>query len=77
VTLANNQAAGLRLALPPPDVAKARGSSERLLWGLTCPRGPIRSIRVGNGRGRVVYPVKCLEEYIDSLLPNDQPAEND
>ncbi|MHB1038019.1 MAG: hypothetical protein ACYC35_26700 [Pirellulales bacterium] len=36
--------------------------SPRMLWGLSAPRGPIPTIRVGR---RVLYSVKDLERWID------------
>jgi len=38
------------LALRPREAAKALGISERLLWSLTAPRGPIPVVRVGAAR---------------------------
>lgn len=53
------------LALRPDDAAKTLGISERTLWGLTDPRGPIPCIRVGHGkRQTVLYPVAELQAWL-------------
>ncbi len=50
------------LALRPREAAKALGISERMLWSLTAPRGPIQSVRVGSC---VLYPVTGLQAWLD------------
>jgi hypothetical protein len=53
------------LALRPRGAAVALGISERTLWGLTTPRGPIPCVRVGNGkRQAVLYPVATLQAWL-------------
>jgi hypothetical protein len=53
------------LSLRPRDAAKALGISERTLWGLTAPRGPIPCLRIGNGkRQTVLYPVAELQTWL-------------
>lgn len=53
------------LALRPREAAKALGISERTLWGLTDPRGPIPCVRVGGGkRQTVLYPVAELQAWL-------------
>jgi excisionase family DNA binding protein len=51
-----------RLLLTARDAARALAVSERTLWGLTSPRGPIRSVRVGERSVR--YSVDDLREWI-------------
>ena len=51
-----------RLLLNPRDAARALSISERTLWGLTAPRGPIRAVRVGKRLQR--YAVGDLERWI-------------
>lgn len=53
------------LALRTSDAAKALGISERTLWGLTAPRGPIPCLRIGHGkRQTVLYPVAELQTWL-------------
>jgi hypothetical protein len=53
------------LALRPRDAAKALGISERTLWGLTAPRGPIPCLRIGHGKRLcVLYPVAELQTWL-------------
>jgi hypothetical protein len=53
------------LALRPREAAKALGISERSLWGLTFPRGPIPCVRVGTGRRQnVLYPIDTLRAWL-------------
>jgi excisionase family DNA binding protein len=59
----------LRAAADPPtllltarEAAKALAVSEKTLWTLTTPRGPIPAIRVGERSLR--YSVRALEEWI-------------
>ena len=54
----------VRVLLNPPEAAAALAMSERRLWDLTRPRGPIPSVR--NGR-RVLYRVAALERYAAAL----------
>ena len=50
-----------RLLIPARDAAKALSISERTLWGLTAPRGPIPCVRLG---GRVLYSPEALCRWI-------------
>lgn len=50
------------LLLNPRDTAKALAISEKTLWSLTEPRGPIPAIRVGERSLR--YSVAALEQWI-------------
>ena len=53
------------LALRPREAARAMGISERTLWKLTAPRGPIPCVRIGNGkRQTVLYPVANLQAWM-------------
>lgn len=59
----------MRAAAEPPtllltarDAAKALAVSEKTLWTLTTPRGPIPAIRVGERSLR--YSVRALDEWI-------------
>lgn len=61
----------MRAAAEPPtllltarDAAKALAISEKTLWTLTTPRGPIPAIRVGERSLR--YSVTALAKWIDS-----------
>jgi hypothetical protein len=59
------------LALRPRDAATALGISERLLWSLSTPRGPIPCTRVGGRGGCVLYRVADLDAW---LTRQGQPA---
>ncbi len=50
-----------KLLLSARDAAKALSISERTLWGLTAPRGPIPCVRLG---GRVLYSPESLRRWI-------------
>jgi len=53
------------LALRPREAARAMSISERTLWGLTAPRGPIPCVRIGKGKRRtVLYPVANLQAWM-------------
>jgi hypothetical protein len=58
----------LRLLLAPREAAAALSISERTLWEMTAPRGPIRCLRLsGRGRARSIrYPVDALRAWIES-----------
>ncbi len=58
-TTASNDA---RLLIPIRDAARAVSVSERTLWGLTQPRGPIPCVRLG---GRVLYSPAALTRWIE------------
>ena len=53
------------LLLRPREAATALSISERTLWSLTAPRGPISSVRLG---GCVRYSTNALQAYIDSQV---------
>ena len=44
---ASSRLVGDRLAIPLRDAAKLLAISEKTLWSMTAPRGPIPAIRVG------------------------------
>ncbi|HMN95133.1 MAG TPA: helix-turn-helix domain-containing protein [Phycisphaerales bacterium] len=50
-----------RLALRPREAARALGVSERKLWGMTAPRGPIRCAKLG---ACIVYRVADLDAWL-------------
>ena len=52
-----------RLAVPPREAARLLSISERTLWGLTAPRGPIPAVRLGRS---VRYDVGALRRWLDS-----------
>ena len=53
------------LALRPREAAQALSISERTLWALTAPRGPIPCVRIGHGKRKsVLYPVPGLQNYL-------------
>ncbi len=53
------------LALRPREAARALGISQRTLWALTAPRGPIPCVRIGSGkRSAVLYRVADLEAWL-------------
>lgn len=54
-----------KLLLPADEASAACSISARLLWDLTAPRGPIRSVRAGS---RVLYPVKELQRWIETQV---------
>lgn len=61
------------LSLRPRDAAKALGISERTLWGLTAPRGPIPCLRIGPGkRQTVLYSVAELQAWLSQQVAADK-----
>jgi hypothetical protein len=52
-----------KLALPADEAAATCSMSPRLLWDMTAPRGPIRSVKAGS---RVLYPVSELRRWLDA-----------
>ena len=52
------------LALRPREAAKALGISQRLLWSLSAPRGPIPCTRLGGKGGCVLYRPADLDAYL-------------
>jgi len=53
----------VRLLLPTREAAEALSISERTLWSLTEPRGPIPCVRIGRS---VRYHVADLEAYVEA-----------
>lgn len=49
------------LAVRSREAARLISLSERSLWSLTSPRGPIRAVRAGRS---VLYPVDELRRYL-------------
>jgi hypothetical protein len=57
------------LALRPREAANALSISQRTLWGLTSPRGPIPCLRIGHGkRQTVLYPVTELQAWLSQQV---------
>ncbi len=52
------------LALTPRDAARALCVSEKTLWSLTEPRGPIPAAKIGR---LVRYDVNDLRAFLDSM----------
>jgi hypothetical protein len=52
------------LALRPRQAAAMLSISERTLWGLTAPRGPIPCTRIGGRGGIVLYRVADLDDWL-------------
>ena len=53
-----------QLALTPRDAARALSMSEKGLWNLTKPRGPIPAAKIGR---LVRYDVKDLQAFLDEM----------
>lgn len=51
------------LAVPARDAARMLSISERALWSLTAPRGPIPCVRLGRS---VRYSVAALQRYLET-----------
>jgi excisionase family DNA binding protein len=51
----------VKLLLTPPEAAEALAVSERTLWAMTYPRGPIPVVRLGRA---VRYCKNSLEEFV-------------
>jgi len=51
------------LAVPARDAARMLSISERALWALTAPRGPIPCVRLGRS---VRYSVAALQRYLET-----------
>jgi len=51
-----------KLAVTLKQAAQMLNISERTLWGLTCPRGPIPCVRIGARSVR--YSVDALKAYL-------------
>lgn len=54
------------LLLTPRDAAQALAVSERTLWGLTAPRGPLPAVRIGRA---VRYSRDALARWVDAGCP--------
>jgi hypothetical protein len=52
------------LALRPREAAAMLGISQRLLWSLTAPRGPIAATKLGGKGGCILYRVADLEAWL-------------
>ncbi len=53
------------IALRPRETAKALGISERTLWSLSAPRGPIPCVRIGHGKRKsVLYSLACVQAWL-------------
>ncbi len=52
------------LALRLRDAARLLGISERLLWNLSAPRGPIPCTRIGGRGGCVLYRPDDLDQWL-------------
>lgn len=52
------------LAMRPREAAQALSMSEKALWNLTQPRGPIPAAKVGR---LVLYDVRDLLGFLDSM----------
>jgi hypothetical protein len=58
-----------RLLLTNREAAAALSVSERTLWGLTSPRGPIPTVRLGRA---VRYSLVALQEFIQAAQERGQ-----
>ena len=61
--LASIAPSGETLLLSIREAARMLGISERTLWSLTAPRGPIKCVRT-SATGRVLYSRQSLVEWI-------------
>jgi hypothetical protein len=65
---------------PPPGAAPGAGAarllsvSERTLWGITAPRGPLPCVRIGRSVG---YAVADLVAYVEHLREQGRQQGND
>jgi predicted DNA-binding transcriptional regulator AlpA len=57
----SNPTAVAPLLLSAREAARVLSISERTLWGLSSPRGPIPRVRLG---GRVLYSPEALRKWI-------------
>lgn len=65
-----------RLLVPARDAARMLSVSERTLYSMTAPRGPIAPVRIGradSGNPRVLYSVERLREWIADQTNGGQP----
>ncbi len=63
------------LALRPRDAAKALGISERTLWSLTAPRGPIAATKIGGKGGCTLYSISDLQNWLQASAVRQQKPE--
>jgi excisionase family DNA binding protein len=61
------------LALRPREAAQALGLSERSLWALTAPRGPIPAAKVGRA---VLYRYGDLQAWLAHEAAKSAPTAN-
>jgi hypothetical protein len=61
------------LAFRPREAAQALGLSERSLWALTAPRGPIPAAKIGRS---VLYRLCDLERWLASEAAKTAPTTN-
>jgi hypothetical protein len=52
------------LALSPRDAARALSLSEKALWNLTQPRGPLPAAKIGR---LVRYDIRDLQAFLDAM----------
>lgn len=57
------------ILLSAREAAKSLSVSQRTLWNLTAPRGPIPSVKLGT---RVCYAVQDLEQAIQQMKSNPE-----
>lgn len=50
------------------ETAKALGVSEKTVWTITAPRGPLACCRIG---ARVMYSPQAIDRYIEQQEGND------
>ena len=65
-----------RLLIPARDAARMLSVSERTLYSMTSPRGPIAPVRIGradSGNPRVLYSVEMLRAWIAAQVSGGQP----
>jgi len=60
-----------KILLTPREAAEALGISERKLWGLTVPRGPIPVVRIGKS---VRYRPDALDHFASDQQQEAAPA---
>ncbi len=63
------------LALRPRQAATMLSISERTLWALTAPRGPIPCTRVGGRGGIVLYRVADLDDWLRASQADQDTAD--
>ncbi len=53
------------IALRPREIAKLLGISQRTLWSLSAPRGPIPCARIGHGKRKsVLYSLVHVQAWL-------------